>query len=32
MPTNPKIQLETKRIIKEIDNIVKKFNPIPDKG
>lgn len=31
MPTNPKIQLETKRIIKEIDNIVKKFNPIPDK-
>lgn len=31
-PTNPKIQLETKKIIKEIDNIVKKFNPIPDKG
>ncbi|WP_342578442.1 hypothetical protein [Psychrobacillus sp. FSL K6-2843] len=30
--TNPKIQLETKKIIKEIDNIVKKFNPIPDKG
>ena len=32
IPTNPKIQLETKKIIKEIDNIVKKFNPIPDKG
>ena len=29
---NPKIQLETKKIIKEIDNIVTKFNPIPDKG
>ena len=32
IPTNPKIQLETKKIIKEIDNIVTKFNPIPDKG
>lgn len=32
IPTNPEIQLETKKIIKEIDNIVTKFNPIPDKG
>ncbi|MFJ7828389.1 hypothetical protein [Psychrobacillus sp. NPDC096623] len=32
IPTNPKIQLETKKVIQEIDNIVKKFNPIPDKG
>ncbi|MCQ6275918.1 hypothetical protein JMM81_13275 [Bacillus sp. V3B] len=31
-PTNPKIQSEAEKIIKEIDNIVKKFNPIPDKG
>lgn len=31
-PTNPKIQLEAKKIIKEIDNILKKINPIPDKG
>ena len=32
IPTNPKIQLETKKVIEEIDTIVKKFNPIPDKG
>lgn len=32
IPSNPKIQLETKKIINEIDNIVSKFNPIPDKG
>jgi len=30
--TNPKIQLEAGKIIKEIDNVVKKLNPIPDKG
>lgn len=32
VPTNPKIQLETRKIVKEIDNVVKKLNPIPDKG
>lgn len=32
IPTSPKIQSESKKIIKEIDNIVTKFNPIPDKG
>lgn len=31
-PTNPKIQLEAENIINEIDNVVKKINPIPDKG
>ncbi|RBP89959.1 hypothetical protein DFO70_11064 [Cytobacillus firmus] len=30
--TNPKIQLEAEIIIKEIDNVVKKLKPIPDKG
>lgn len=32
VPTNPKIQLEAERIIKEIDNVVKNLKPIPDKG
>ncbi|TQR15270.1 hypothetical protein [Psychrobacillus vulpis] len=32
IPTNPKIQLEATKIIKEIDSVVKKLNPIPDKG
>jgi len=32
IPTNPEIQLETKKIIEKIDNIVKKINPIPDNG
>ncbi|MGE7925400.1 hypothetical protein ACQKND_19760 [Viridibacillus arvi] len=32
IPTNPEIQLETKKIIEGIDNIVKKIKPIPDKG
>jgi hypothetical protein len=31
-PTNSKIQLEAEKIIKEIDCVVKKFDPIPDKG
>lgn len=29
-PTNPKIQVEAEKIIKEIDNVVKKLNPIPE--
>ncbi|WP_144512165.1 hypothetical protein [Bacillus sp. FJAT-22090] len=32
IPTNSKVQLETKKIIEEVDGIVKKFNPIPNKG
>ncbi|MFC5603231.1 hypothetical protein [Sporosarcina koreensis] len=32
IPTNPKTQLEAEKIIKEIDNVVIKFNPFPDKG
>ena len=32
IPTNPKIQLEAEKIINEVDNIVKKLKPIPDKG
>lgn len=32
VPTNPKIQFEAEKIIKEIDNVVKKLKPIPDKG
>ncbi|WP_254178683.1 hypothetical protein [Cytobacillus oceanisediminis] len=32
VPTNPKIQFEAVKIIKEIDNVVKKLKPIPDKG
>ena len=32
IPTNQKIQLEAKKIIKEIDNVAVQFNPIPDKG
>ena len=32
IPINPEIQLETKKIIEEIDNIVVKIKPIPDKG
>lgn len=32
IPTNTEIQLEAKKIIKEIDGVVKQFNPIPDKG
>ncbi len=31
-PTNPNIQLEVEKVIEEIDNIVKKLNPIPDNG
>lgn len=31
-PTNPKIQLEAKKIIKEVDDVLKKMNPFPDKG
>ncbi|WP_042148280.1 hypothetical protein [Paucisalibacillus sp. EB02] len=31
-PTNPNIQLETEKIIQEIDGIVKAFKPIPEKG
>jgi len=31
-PTNPKIQLEAEKIIKEIDNVVQKLNPFPDNG
>nr|WP_245350102.1 hypothetical protein [Cytobacillus eiseniae] len=31
-PTNPNIQSEAEKIINAIDNIVKKFNPIPAKG
>jgi len=32
IPTNPEIQLEVEKIINEVDNIVKKLKPIPDKG
>jgi hypothetical protein len=32
IPINPEIHVETKKVIEEIDNIVKKLNPIPDKG
>ena len=31
-PTNANVQVETEKIIKEIDGIVKKFKPIPNKG
>lgn len=31
-PTDSSIQLETEKIIKEIDGVVKAFKPIPDKG
>lgn len=30
--TNTKIQLEAEKIIKEIDGVLKKINPFPDKG
>ncbi|MBT2709281.1 hypothetical protein J7I91_15170 [Pseudomonas sp. ISL-84] len=30
--TNPEIQLEAETIIKEIDDVVKKLKPVPDKG
>lgn len=30
--SNPNIQLEAKKIINEIDDVVKKLNPIPEKG
>ena len=32
IPTNSTIQLETEKIIKEIDTVLKKFSPIPDNG
>ena len=32
IPITPEIYVETKKVIEEIDTIVKKFNPIPDKG
>ena len=32
IPTNPKIQVEAKKIINEIDNVVIKLDPFPDKG
>ena len=32
IPTNPKIQLEAKKIIKEVDDVLKKIKPFPDKG
>ncbi|GLB61687.1 hypothetical protein [Cytobacillus sp. NCCP-133] len=32
IPTNPEIQLEAERMIKEIDDVVKKLKPVPDKG
>ncbi|MFC5466011.1 hypothetical protein [Lederbergia graminis] len=31
-PPNPNVQLETVKIMKAIDGIVKKINPIPNKG
>jgi len=31
-PTNSNVQVETEKVIKEIDGIVKKFKPIPNKG
>lgn len=31
-PPNPNVQLETVKIMKAIDGVVKKINPIPNKG
>ncbi|MBM4761127.1 hypothetical protein [Bacillus sp. B15-48] len=31
-PTNSNVQLEAEKIIKAIDDVYKKFKPIPDKG
>ncbi|MDW2879698.1 MULTISPECIES: hypothetical protein [Bacillaceae] len=32
IPSNPNVQIEIQAIIKGIDGVVKKFNPIPTKG